>query len=66
MKADLGNWRAEQLVGVSDPDSSDVGRWADMEDAIDLLQKDVEAFLRTYLCESPDGMSKGLFSVTSR
>lgn len=40
--------------------------WPEMQEAIALLDTDVNAFLRKFLLEEPDRASKGHFSVTSR
>jgi hypothetical protein len=40
--------------------------WVEMQQAIDLLDSDVDAFLNKYLKEAPDQASKGVWSITSR
>lgn len=53
LAADLANGREEE-------------EWPEAQQALDLLARDIEAFLKTYLREEPDKRSKGAFSVTSR
>jgi hypothetical protein len=40
--------------------------WPEGQEALDLLHRDVNAYLQTYLREEPNRRSKGSFSVTSR
>ncbi len=54
MKNDLINFEAGQA-----------SVWKEMENAIGLLQKDVDAFLKTCFLPAADQNSKGIFSVTS-
>jgi len=54
MKNDLLNFEAEKASA-----------WKEMENAIALLQKNVDAFLKTYFLTATDQNSKGIFSVTS-
>ncbi len=53
LAADIANCREEK-------------DWPEGQKALDLLRRDVNAFLRTYLGDSPNRRSKGVFSVTSR
>lgn len=53
LAADLDNCRQEK-------------DWPEMRHAIDLLQHDLDAFLRSCFRDGPDERSKGSFSVTSR
>lgn len=41
-------------------------QWPEMQQAIELLASDVDAFLENYFCVGADERSKGIFSVTSR
>lgn len=55
LKADLVNFEADQ-PGV---------KWKEMEDAIALLNKDMDTFLKTLFIQAANQNSKGIFSVTS-
>jgi hypothetical protein len=63
LQADLENHRAELAAPLA---GQPRGEWTEMEQAIALLQKDPEEFLKTFLKEVPDLRSKGIFSATSR
>jgi hypothetical protein len=71
MKNDLMNFEDDQTsfkkMRTVEPESSHMqaSTWKEMEDAILLLQKDVDAFLKTYFLPAEDQNSKGIFSVTS-
>jgi hypothetical protein len=60
----------EELVSVMREDlansSSEHATWPEMDEALSLLEQDINRFLETWLCEEPSTMSKGCFSVTSR
>lgn len=56
LKADLENYRAE----------SDGKDWPEMQQAIELLDKSPDEFLKKYLADAPDQASKGIWSITSR
>jgi hypothetical protein len=71
MKNDLLNFEAEQAsikkAGTVSPGGSSVQgtSWPEMADAIALINKDADVFLKTYFLPAPDQTSKGIFSVTS-
>ena len=66
MKTDLANVKAEHNGrGKSGNVSPHGAPWPEMDDALLLLQKDVDAFLGKYFRPAPDQHSRGLFSVTS-
>lgn len=60
LKTDLANFEAEQ---AKDPARG--AAWKEMEEAIVLLPKDVDAFLNVYFQPAADQSSKGMFNVTS-
>lgn len=69
MKADLQNVACEKLAakGNAMPAAAPAaGSWPEMESAVDLAEKDLDKFLKTYFADAPDGASKGVFSATSR
>jgi hypothetical protein len=55
MKNDLLNFESEKAANT----------WQEMTDAIALINKDPDVFLKTYFLPAPDQNSKGIFSVTS-
>ena len=57
MKADLANFKSDQPENQTG--------WKEMEEAILLLDKDLDAFLKKFLIPAPNQNSKGIFSVTS-
>ena len=63
LKADLENHQAE--MAAARPGQT-VPPWAEMEQAIALLQQSPDGFLQKFLKVEPDQGSKGIFSVTSR
>lgn len=60
LKADLENHRAE-MAAAGQPEN-----WAEMHEAIALLEKNPDAFLQKFLQEGPDHASKSVWSITSR
>lgn len=71
MKNDLRNFMEEQ-TGLANarnvaPGGSpvQVSSWKEMEDAIALIEKEPDVFLKTYFLPAADQNSKGIFSVTS-
>jgi len=71
MKNDLMNFEADQAyfkkAGAVSQESGSLqaSTWQEMAVAIALLQKDVDAFLKTCFLPAADQNSKGIFSVTS-
>jgi hypothetical protein len=71
MKNDLRNFEEEQtslkssVTWIPPGSRASVSPWKEMADAIALLQKDANAFLKTYFLPAKDQNSKGIFSVTS-
>jgi hypothetical protein len=61
LHTDLENYRAELAVAGRENE-----HWPEMQQAIDLLKKNPEAFLQSFLKEDPDRTSKGVWSITSR
>jgi hypothetical protein len=61
LHADYENHRAE-LAAAGRPN----GQWPEMQQAVALLKKDPEAFLREFMKVDPDQTSKGVWSITSR
>jgi len=60
MYTDFANFKAEQTKNPAQGSA-----WKEMEDAIVLLQKDVDGFLKLYFQPAADQSSKGIFNVTS-
>jgi hypothetical protein len=56
----------EQILADDVANCREEKDWPEAQTALDLLHRDVNAFLRTHLREEPDRRSKGAFSVTSR
>ena len=62
---DRANFEEECAVSATLPTGEPVGTWPEMDEAIDLVEKDRKAFLKTYFLGGPDRQSKGMFSMTS-
>jgi len=71
MKTDLANFNAEPCgihtagMVMSENCPTQAANWKEMEDAIVLLQKDMDTFLKTFFKITKDQKTKGFFSVTS-
>lgn len=69
MQADLRNVCSDKRATADNPMPSPeptAGAWPEMEMALGLIPKDIDAFLNTYFADGPDRASKGAFSATSR
>jgi hypothetical protein len=61
LRADEENHRAE-LAAAGQPN----GQWPEMQQAIALLNKNPDEFLKQFMKLDPDQTSKGVWSITSR
>jgi hypothetical protein len=61
LQADLENHRAE-LAAAGQKNE----QWPEMQQAIALLNKNSDAFLKEFMKQDPDRTSKGVWSITSR
>jgi len=62
LKADLENHKAEMAATRGNEDNP----WPEMEQGIAVLEQSPDKFLKQFLKEDPDQLSKGYFSATSR